>query len=135
MLTRVLLIGLAGTAGTLARVGVYALVARLLAGTAAGALPIATLGINVLGSLLFGLIWPLAETVPGGAARVSVETRAVLLAGFMGAFTTFSTLAFETGEQIRRGAYGLAGANMLANAVLGVGAFLLGAWISRAVWS
>ena len=130
MPTRLLLIALAGALGTLARVGIYAVVARVLAGTHGASLPIATLCVNTLGSLAFGLIWPWAETT-GGAARMSVETRSVLLAGFMGAFTTFSTLAFETGEQMRRGAYGLAFMNMIANAVLGVGAFMLGVWLSR----
>lgn len=132
-----LLLSLAGAAGTLARYGVYtgakalqggALPGRASAGGVGGwgHLPLATLAVNVLGSLAFGVIWALAE---GAEPRVSSSTRLVLLTGFMGAFTTFSTFAFETGQYLRQGEYGWAMTNLAANNLLGIGAFFVGLWV------
>lgn len=126
-----LLLSLAGAAGTLARYGVYtgakALQGALPGGAGGwGHLPLATLTVNVLGSLAFGVIWALAE---GSEPRMSSSTRLVLLTGFMGAFTTFSTFAFETGQYLRQGEYGWAMANLAANNLLGIGAFFLGLWV------
>jgi CrcB protein len=41
-------------------------------------------------------VWTLAEE----RVLISGETRIVLLVGFMGAFTTFSTYVFETRQMI-----------------------------------
>lgn len=117
------LLALAGAAGTLARYGVSVLTLRLpVGGPLSG-----TLTVNVLGSLLFGLIWPLVD-----AGRLRPETRGILLVGFMGAFTTFSTFAFETGQFIRAEPpeWGAAGLHLLAHNVLGIAAFLLGMWLT-----
>lgn len=122
---RVLLLVIAGALGTLARMGVYAGIART-----GISLPLGTLSVNVAGSFLFGLVWPLAEGAGGNAGRLSVETRTIILGGFMGAFTTFSTFAFETGQYLRQGDYLGAGLNVLANNVLGIGAFLVGVWLT-----
>lgn len=119
---RVVLLGVAGAAGTLARAGVYAIAAH----PKLAQMPLGTLGVNVAGSLLFGMIWPLGES-----GRLSADARAVILTGFMGAFTTFSTFAFDTGQYLQRGEYVQAGVNVLANNVLGVGAFVLGWWVVR----
>lgn len=120
-------LGLAGAAGTLARWGVYE-------GCRAGLektgwhLPAATLVVNVVGSFLFGLVWALWDR-----NHVSMHTRIVLLGGFMGAFTTFSSFAFDTGELIARQQYGAAAANVAANNVLGIAAFFLGIWVASIV--
>ncbi len=47
---------------------------------------------NLLGSLSFGLLWTLAEQRTG----FSTQWRLLLMTGFLGAFTTFSTFMFET---------------------------------------
>jgi CrcB protein len=59
--------------------------------------------------------------------RVASEPDVQLLVsiGFLGAYTTFSTFAYESVGLIRRRAYVLASVNVLGNTVLG----LLGAWI------
>lgn len=123
MWTQLALLALAGAAGTLARYGVSVLAVRLTA----GGLPLGTLTVNVAGSFLFGVIWPMVET-----GRLRPETRLILLAGFMGAFTTFSTFAFETGQFLRAQPplITAAIANVAAHNLLGVGAFLLGLWLS-----
>jgi CrcB protein len=113
-------LALAGAAGTLARWGVYA-GGEWAKGKWEFNLPVATLAVNVVGSFLFGVIWAACDR-----GQMNAHTRWLVLAGFMGAFTTFSSFAFDTGELIRQEHYFLAAANVLANNVLGIGAFFLG---------
>src|SRR6185295_6448996 len=91
--------------------------------------PWGTLVVNALGCLLFGVVWTLAEErlVIGG------ETRLIVLVGFMGAFTTFSTFAFETAAMLRDAEWVLAAGNLLAQNVLGVACFFVGTAIGRAL--
>jgi len=118
-------IALAGALGTLARYGLSGIVQRLCGEE----FPWGTLAVNCLGCFLFGLVWSLAES----RILISGQTRIVILVGFMGAFTTFSTFAFETGEQLRDAEWLIASGNLLAHVVLGIGLFLLGAAIARSV--
>jgi fluoride exporter len=82
-----------GALGTLARVGLSSwldaeLGKRLPAGVR---FPWGTAAVNLLGCFLFGLIWALLDSHPGRTAAL----RLLLLAGFLGAFTTFSTFIFD----------------------------------------
>ena len=120
LLQRLGLLAVAGALGTLARLGVYALVGSM----GLGRLPVATMVVNVLGCLAFGLVWALAEQ----QGRIPEGVRWLLLTGFMGAFTTFSTFAFETGHLISQGRPLAAAANILLSNALGIGAFFLGWW-------
>jgi CrcB protein len=123
LLKQLILLAAAGALGTLARYGIYLGMQRLPWSN----LPIATLIVNVLGSFLFGVVWPLAEQ-----GRLTPQSRLLILTGFMGAFTTFSTLAFESGQMLRDSQWGLAAANLMANNVLGIAALFLGmALVSR----
>ncbi len=113
----------AGALGTLARYGLAGLVQRLHD----GGFPWGTLVVNALGCFLFGIVWTLAEErlVIGG------ELRLVVLVGFMGAFTTFSTYAFETSAMLRDAEWMLAAANALSQNVLGIICFFLGVAVGR----
>ena len=62
---------------------------------------------------------------------ISPEARRVLLVGFMGAFTTFSTFAFETGQLAREAQWTAAMGNIVAQNILGIGLFLLGLSLGR----
>ncbi|MSR56865.1 MAG: fluoride efflux transporter CrcB [Planctomycetaceae bacterium] len=116
-------LALAGALGTLARFGMSELVAHL----AGRKFPWSTLTINVLGSLLFGLVWTLASE----RQWISERTGLIVLTGFMGAFTTYSTFAFET-EQLLVGAkWELALSNLLAQNGLAVLAVVAGCRIAR----
>lgn len=124
---RLLLIALAGAAGTLARYGIYETSAKFLHRTG-WHVPLATLAVNILGSFLFGLVWALWDR-----GQMSMLTRTLLLGGFMGAFTTFSSFAFDTGDLMARGNYLGASINVLANNVLGIGALFVGLWVVAAM--
>ena len=128
MLKNVALVALGGSLGALARWSLGLLVSHWF-GTR---LPWATISVNVLGSLLFGVVWAVTESrMPGSAT-----TRLILLTGFMGAFTTFSTYAFETVQMLRDGQFGGGLFSMLLqNGVgcLGIVAGLgLGRWVAGA---
>lgn len=125
MFSKLALIAVGGAAGTLARYFVSGLSHRVFGGT----FPMGTLAVNVLGSLIFGVVWALAEE----RMAISPMARTVMLVGFMGAFTTFSTFAFETMGFVRDSQFLYALLNITANCVLGFGAVITGMWIGRAV--
>jgi CrcB protein len=84
--------------------------------------PWGTFLINLSGSFALGLVVALVSQ----RAHVEPWMRTAVTVGFLGAFTTFSTLAFETTSLIDSGAWGRAWLYMGATAVLGVGAVLAG---------
>lgn len=64
---------------------------------------------------------------------MSVETRVIVLSGFLGAFTTFSSFMFETGALLGDGQWGFAALNLSAQIVLGLLAMFLGLAAGRAI--
>lgn len=121
-LSNILLLGGAGALGTLARYATSELANRL----AGGCYPLGTLTVNVVGSFLFGFIWHLA------AVRLMIpdQVRLLLLVGFMGSFTTFSSLMFDS-FALGQERLGLLFFNIIIQAVLGMGALLLGMTLAR----
>jgi CrcB protein len=119
------LLAVAGAAGTLARFGLSAGVAALVPARS----PLPTLVVNVLGCLAFGLLWSLAEH----HARLPDPARWLLLTGFLGAFTTFSTFAFDAGRLFSQGHPAAAVGYILASNVLGLSAFFAGWWAAGRV--
>jgi CrcB protein len=89
--------------------------------------PYGTLAVNVVGSLLMGLLFVLMiERLAVGA-----EWRAFWLVGVLGAFTTFSTFSVETLALIEQGEFAKAALNSLVSVVACIGAAFLGAAIAR----
>lgn len=125
LLKELLLIAIAGALGTLSRYGGMGLVQRI----AGASFPWGTLVVNATGCLLFGIVWTLAEE----RLLIRGQTRFIILTGFMGAFTTFSTFAFETSQLIRDSQWLLATANLLAQNVLGMVCLLAGFAIARLI--
>lgn len=115
---KILWIALAGAFGNIARFGLSGFVQRA---TGAG-FPMGTLAVNVLGCFLFGAVWSLAESRAG----ISAEVRTVVLIGFMGAFTTFSSFAFETAQMVRDSQWLFAFGNILAQNLVGIACLFLG---------
>lgn len=125
MLQKLLLIAVAGGVGSLARYGLSGVVQNW-----SGSLfPWGTVAVNVLGCLVFGFLWAVTE----GRFAVSPETRTVILVGFMGAFTTFSTFVFETVALLEDSEWILALGNLSLQNVVGVAALILGVFIGRLV--
>lgn len=106
-----------GVLGTLARYGLAGWV-HTWAGTG---FPWGTFAVNVLGSFLLGFALRGSEVV-----SLSTETRALLTTGFCGAFTTFSTLSWETVALLQAGAWARAGAYALGSLGLGLAAVWAG---------
>ncbi|MFN0054590.1 MAG: fluoride efflux transporter CrcB [Planctomycetales bacterium] len=123
---QLLLLAIAGAAGTLARYGLSELVSSLLGRK----FPWSTLAVNLLGSLLFGLVWTLATQ----RELISPRAGLVILTGFMGAFTTFSTFAFESSQLLQAGMWGAVMANMAAQNLLGILAVVAGSWLAKLDW-
>lgn len=115
----------AGALGTLARYGLTGLAQRLA--PVGSGFPWGTLAVNVLGCFLFGLIWSLAES--GWA--ISNPVRVVVFVGFLGAFTTFSTYAFEASQMLRDAQWVSLATHALAQNGLGLVAVLLGFSLGR----
>jgi fluoride exporter len=109
----------AGVAGALLRYGVSASFARMPA-----RLPWAVLLVNVVGSLVGGVVLGLVQT-----GVISHDLRLILLTGFAGGLTTFSTLSVETIQLVMLGRWRSAVLSVVANVVLGVGAAVLGCCI------
>jgi fluoride exporter len=118
-----ILIACAGAVGTVGRVLLSGWLNRL----SGEKFPWGTLLVNLLGCLLFGLIFALAEE----KQLITPRLRLVLLSGFLGAFTTFSAFGFETLTLIRNDHWLLAIANVGVQNVLGVTAVFLGVYLAR----
>ncbi len=118
-------LALAGALGTLSRFGLSGLVQRVCG----ECFPWGTLSVNCIGCFCFGLVWSLAEE----RLFISGETRFIILTGFMGAFTTFSTFAFETGQQLRDSQVLTALANIAAHNFIGLGLLFAGLMLGRSL--
>jgi CrcB protein len=125
-LIQLLLIGLAGAAGTLSRFGLTSLTNWALESLHASPWRAAagTLAVNILGSFLFGLVFALTE--PRLSSPQTLQLRIILLTGFMGAFTTFSTFTFDAVRLGRDGDWLNAAAYVLLSVGIGVAALGLG---------
>lgn len=122
---KLLWIALAGALGTLTRYWMGGAVQRL----AGGSFPVGTFAINVSGCFAFGLFWALAVE----RFNVSGELRMIVLLGFMGAFTTFSSFLFETLELMKDSEWLLAALNMIGQNVVGLAGLFLGWTLGRMV--
>jgi fluoride exporter len=109
-------VGIAGALGALARYGVDSAIERH------GLFPWATFVVNLSGAFLLGLIFALV--VSHGSAPQWLRTS--LTVGLLGAYTTFSTLSYDTLTLIEWKAYGLAAFNAVGSLGLGVFAVYLG---------
>ena len=121
----VVAIAIAGAFGALARYGLEGFVSR----RSRGAFPWGTFVVNVSGAFALGLVFTLATERWGLAPWL----RSALTIGFLGAYTTFSTLSFETYRLVEDRALGLAAANMLGSCAAGLAAVYVGIVIARAL--
>jgi len=120
----VLLVMGGGAAGALARYLCNLAAVRLL-----GTNLWATLAVNVLGSFALGFLLAFL------AARAPSQAWLYLVAGvgFLGSFTTYSTVMADTVALTQNGAWQVASLNLGASLVLGLAAAGLGFWLGRLV--
>ena len=121
----VLWISLGAIAGANARYFISRWAARIFN----PAFPYGTLIINITGSMLLGffLIWTSERVLADPRWRLMIAI------GFCGAYTTFSSYAFETMYYFEQGHWLLFAVNILANNVLCLAAVLAGAALARAI--
>ena len=112
-------VALGGALGSVARYACAALGVRLFGAT----FPWSTLFVNVSGSLAIGLLAALATA--DAKPLVTGDSRAFLMIGVLGGFTTFSSFSLETLNLARGGQWGAAGANVAVSMVL----CLVGVWL------
>jgi CrcB protein len=117
---RLVLLAVAGAAGALARYGIASAIGPR-------SFPWATLLVNVVGSFLLGFVLggPVAERWPGTPTLV-------VGVGFLGAFTTFSTFAFEATGMLREDRPVAAFAYVAASLAVGLAASAFGYVVGRA---
>jgi fluoride exporter len=113
-----LVVGLGGFLGAIARFGVT----RWMARSSAGGFPFGTMLVNVVGCLLIGAVFAVVETRP----HIPANLRLFIMIGILGSFTTFSTFGHETLELLKTGATGSALAYLLGSVAVGLVAVIAG---------
>lgn len=118
-----LLVGAGGFFGAISRY----LVDGWVSNATGGGFPWGTLVVNVTGSFVLGSLFALS--VERGV--LSPALRAPVLIGFIGAYTTFSTLTLETWRLVEDGSYIAAFGNIGGSMVLGLAAVVAGLAVGR----
>lgn len=121
----ILVISLGAIVGANARWIISRYAARVLGPT----FPYGTLFINVAGSFVVGffMIWATERVL------IDPRWRLLVVVGFCGSFTTFSSFAFETMSLFEQGQWLLMGMNFFSNNLLCLGAALAGMAVARAL--
>ena len=120
-MTRTLLVAFGGMLGSVARYWLAAVIQRL----DGVEFPFGTLGVNVLGSFVVGVVMALSlerGTLPPNA-------RTFLAVGLCGGFTTMSTFSYETMALLRDGEMVLG----LGNVVVTLAACLAAVWLGQVI--
>ena len=120
---RYLVVVVGGGAGALARyVAASAIMTRF-----GGTFPLGTLVINVTGSFLIGFLM----TVLTERLHLDPVWRLLLVVGFLGGYTTFSSFEWETFTAVRDGALWNGMLNVVSSVMLGYVAVWLGVFLAR----
>jgi CrcB protein len=125
-----LLVAVGGAAGSVLRYWMSGVAQRSVPATGAWSLlPLGTFAVNVLGCFVVGVLAEIGER----RGPLSAEARALLMAGFLGGFTTFSAFANETVAVWRSGAVGMAIVNVVVSVATCVVAVLAGRGLIAAI--
>ena len=120
---KILLIGAAGLAGTLARYWLSGWADQRWGGT----FPIGTMVVNLVGCLMVGFLFHATEE----RYPIDPVVRSAVLVGLLGGFTTFSSFGVQTFNLLREGEVFLAGTNIVVSNVAGLILVWTGYAISR----
>jgi CrcB protein len=125
MLWKVLAVAAGGALGAVARMGLGGFIDQRIPEH----FPWDTMVVNVIGCTLYGIIWYEIDK----HVRVPADLKPFLITGLLGAFTTFSTFAYNSAMLVEKGQYLFSLANIVAHDVLGVVAIFAGRAIGRAL--
>ena len=114
-----------GTAGTLARYFLSGAIYQIFGTT----FPYGTIVVNLTGCFLIGFLAAIAEE----KFLLGPNTRLLLMVGFCGAFTTFSTFILETSNLIRDGEILRAFINVMASVAIGFLVFRIGIFLGEII--
>lgn len=118
MIKSIFFVGIGGAIGSVMRYLLGVVSTHYFKGT----FPIATFITNFLGCLIIGLLIGYF----GKNNEINPQLKLLLITGFCGGLTTFSTFAAENVQLLENGNYGLLFANVAGSVVLGIGGVILG---------
>lgn len=116
-------VAVGGALGAMARYGV----STVIVGAGSNRFPYATLSVNVLGSFLMGVLF----VVIVEKAMLPPEMRTLLMIGFLGALTTFSTFSLDALGLWQNGHLFMALLYALGTVVLCLAAISIAVWLTR----
>lgn len=122
---KVVCLVLGGSIGTLCRYIVNGVAVRYFS----GGLPAGTLVVNLIGCLLVGFVIALPEE----RLLINDQMKILIVVGFLGAFTTFSTFMLEIANLIQNGHTLKAGVYTAVSIVVGFILVRIGIWLGSLV--
>jgi len=122
---QLILIGFGGAIGALSR---YTL-SNLISKSFQTNFPLGTLGVNLLGCFLIGIVWQFSEHY-----SIEKNVRLFFFVGLLGAFTTFSTFGIESLHLFKDGYMKSALLNIFLNNVLGIVLVLIGIYFYKIIF-
>ena len=119
------IIGIGGFIGAIARY----VIASWIGQKWGRSFPLGTFFVNVSGSFFIGLFMTLLTE----RFMANPQWRLLLVVGFLGAYTTFSTFEYETGSLIKDGEWIIAAMNVTLSVFLGFAALKIGEIIAKTI--
>jgi fluoride exporter len=126
MFVKLLGLAIAGAAGTLSRYYLSGMVQN----STKHFFPFGTLAVNLIGCLLFGFAWWIMTK----RFDMSVEFCTIILVGYMGAFTTFSSFIFDMNQLITDSQWLAVVGYVIISNLVGLIAFVGGLFIARLIF-
>lgn len=125
MFIKILNLALGGTIGTIARYALGGAVHK----TVGKGFPYGTMAVNLIGCFIIGFLVSFSEN----KFAQDPNARTLLIVGFCGAFTTFSSLILETNNLIKEGSNMAAFLNIALSVALGFLVFRAGVLLGEMV--
>ncbi|WP_187647961.1 fluoride efflux transporter CrcB [Nitrosophilus labii] len=120
----IIAVGVGGFFGAISRFLISSFIQKL----SSSFFPFGTLSVNVIGSFLIGFLIVYFENV------INPTQKALLVTGFLGALTTFSTFSYETVTMLQNSLYYRALINITLNVILSLGATIMGIIVFKKIY-
>jgi CrcB protein len=103
---------------------------QFISSSIASKFPHGTLFVNCVGALLIGFLMNIFDIF-----SINIKWKLLLITGFLGGYTTFSTYSLETVQYIMNGNIKHAVINILLNNVLCILFVILGIWLNKIIFT